>query len=76
MDDLENNEYVPIPTNLNRNSFFQFAADNIDILEETLDGKDTFHATQMVVFQRIQYETKDHVKSQLGKINRSQCPQN
>ena len=67
IDDLENNEYVPIPTKLNRNSFFQFAADNIDILEETLDGKDTFHATQMVVFQRTQYETTDSCKIPIGK---------
>lgn len=27
-------------------------ADNIDLLTDTLDGKNTFHATQMVVFQR------------------------
>lgn len=27
-------------------------ADNIDLLTETIDGKNTFHATQMVVFQR------------------------
>lgn len=27
-------------------------ADNIDLLTDTIDGKNTFHATQMVVFQR------------------------
>ena len=32
--------------------FAQFAADNLDINEETLDGKGTFHVTQMVAFQR------------------------
>ena len=43
---------VPIPSNLKANKFFQFAADNIDIIGETLDGMGTFHATQMVTFQR------------------------
>ena len=46
------NENVPIPSNLKANKFFQFAADNIDIIEATLDGMGTFHATQMVTFQR------------------------
>ena len=32
--------------------FLQFAADNLDILEETLDGKETFHVTQILVYQR------------------------
>lgn len=30
----------------------QFAADNLDILEETLDGRGTFHVTQMAAYQR------------------------
>ena len=75
IDDLENNEYVPIPTNLNRNSFFfQFAADSIDILEETLDDKDTFHAIQMVVFQRTQYETTDSCEIPIGKVQSITVP--
>ena len=45
------NDNTPIPENLVNGQFLQFAADNIDILEETLDGKGTFHATQMAVFQ-------------------------
>jgi hypothetical protein len=43
---------VFVPENLVHGRFIQIAADNIDILEETLDGKQTFHATQMVAFQR------------------------
>ncbi|XP_033099106.1 uncharacterized protein LOC117102801 isoform X1 [Anneissia japonica] len=46
------NDNTIIPSNLTKNQFFQFAADNIDIIEETLDGTGTFHATQMVVHQR------------------------
>ncbi|KAK4882604.1 hypothetical protein RN001_005923 [Aquatica leii] len=34
------------------NKLVQFAADNIDILEETLDKGPTFHATQMIAFQQ------------------------
>ena len=41
--------------------FFQFAADNIDILEETLDGKETFHAIQMVIYQRGVNEGNQHL---------------
>ena len=33
-------------------SFIQLAADNNDFNEETLDGKNTTHATTMVVYQR------------------------
>ncbi|MES9882794.1 MAG: hypothetical protein ABW185_18150, partial [Sedimenticola sp.] len=46
------NDDVPMPVNIEPGQFVQFAADNIDIIEETLDGKETFHATQMVAFQR------------------------
>ena len=28
------------------------SSDNIDVLEETIDGKNTFHCTQMRVWQR------------------------
>ena len=40
----ENND-VTVPSNLTPGKFFQFAADNIDLIEETLDGMGTFHAT-------------------------------
>ena len=45
-----NNTYIP--KNLVQSRFTQFAADNFDIVEETLDGKGTFHVTQMAAFQR------------------------
>ncbi len=41
-----------MPDNLVKLKFVQFAADNIDIIEETIDGKGTFHATQIAAFQR------------------------
>jgi len=45
---------VIIPPNIVANKFIHYTADNIDILDETLDGKNTFHATQMAVWQRGQ----------------------
>ena len=41
-----------IPPNLVKDKFVLFSADNIDINEGTLDGRTTFHATQMAVWQR------------------------
>ena len=41
-----------VPTNIVPGLFLQLAADNTDINEETLGGKNTTHATSMVVFQR------------------------
>ena len=43
-----------IPPNLESNKFIHYTCDNIDILDETLDGKNTFHATQMATWQRGQ----------------------
>jgi hypothetical protein len=43
-----------IPPNIVANKFIHYTTDNIDILDETLDGKNTFHATQMAVWQRGQ----------------------
>ena len=34
--------------------FIHYTCDNIDILDETLDGKNTSHATQMAAWQRGQ----------------------
>lgn len=45
------NENCYIPKQLLPNRFAHFAADNIDILEETLDKAPTFHGTQIVAFQ-------------------------
>jgi len=38
--------------NLLPGKFVHFSADNIDILEKTMDGKNTFHATQIAAWQR------------------------
>lgn len=40
-----------IPSNISPGIFVQLAADNNVINEETLDGKNTTHATTMVVYQ-------------------------
>jgi hypothetical protein len=52
LEEFENNGYVYIPQGI-----MQYAPgrlivgsfDNIDVLEETIDGKNTFHCTQMVL---------------------------
>ena len=41
-----------IPPNIVANKFIHYTCDNIDILDETLDGKNTFHETQMAAWQR------------------------
>ena len=46
------NENTPVPENIVPGRFVQFASDNFDMQEETLDGHGTFHGTQMAVFQR------------------------
>ena len=40
------------PVNLAEGRFIHFTADNIDINEGTLDGQNTFHATQYAAWQR------------------------
>ena len=49
---FEQNGNVVVPPNLVRERFTQYAADNIDVLEDTLDGTESFHATQIAAFQR------------------------
>ena len=47
------NEFgMVIPSNISPGPFIQIAANNNDLKEETLDGKNTTHATTMVVYQR------------------------
>ena len=41
-----------MPYNFIPDNFFHFFSYNIDILDESLDGKNTFHATQMTAYQR------------------------
>lgn len=54
---------VVIPSNITPGSFIQFAADNNDFTEETLDGKQTTHSTTIVVYQREQYGPKPPPKN-------------
>ena len=70
---FEDNGNVSVPLNIEPGKFVQFSADNIDIIEETLDGKGTFHATQMVAFQR---GTKGEMKFDfnMGKEMRLDVP--
>lgn len=46
---------VVIPTNISPGVFIQMAADNDDINEETLDGKNSTHATTLALYKRKQY---------------------
>ena len=41
-----------LPPQLSKGQFIFFSVDNSDFSEDTPDGKDTLHATAMVVFQR------------------------
>ena len=41
-----------VPSNISGGTFVQAAADNIDLNEETLNGKQTTHATSLVLYQR------------------------
>lgn len=41
-----------IPAGVQPNVFTQIAADNNDLLEETVDGKNTTHCTSMIIIQR------------------------
>ena len=41
-----------IPRNFVPNEFIHFTADNIDIMDESLDGKSKFHATQLAAYPR------------------------
>ena len=52
----ENNIFIP--PELCKGQFFCVCVDNSDFSEDTPDGKNTLHATAMVVFQRKR--TKDH----------------
>ena len=49
---------VVIPSNISPGVFVQCAGDNNDVNEETLDGKETTHATTLVVYQRRQFGPK------------------
>ena len=52
------NGCVYIPDNIERGTFVHYSCDNIDVLESTLDGRNTFHSTQMVAWQRKTQEER------------------
>ena len=52
LDRYEDNGYVYIPANIVTDRMVHCLCDNIDILEATIDGKNTFHCTQMMVRRR------------------------
>jgi hypothetical protein len=54
LNSLDETTGAVIPTNIEANKFIHYTCDNIDILDETLDGKNTFHTTQMAAWQRSQ----------------------
>lgn len=52
LDKFVANGYVYVPDNIDQDRLVQFSCDNIDVLEATLDGKNRFHCTQMMAWQR------------------------
>ena len=52
-----------IPGNFVPNTFIHFTGDNIDILDESLGVKKTFHATQMAAYQRSNSRNQDQFVS-------------
>lgn len=46
------NGNVYIPDNIIKEQMIHCSGNNIDVLEATLDGKNTFHCTQMLVWQK------------------------
>ena len=63
-----------MPPGLVRGTFVHYTADNIDILDETLDGKNTFHATQLAAWQRGSYNMDVLKTLQLGKRHQIDVP--
>ncbi len=64
---------VVIPSNITPNGFVQIAADNNDINEETLDGKQTTHSTTMVVYQREQFGPKPQKNTNIKHATRKRA---
>ena len=70
-------EHASEETNVNTTkSILHITADNIDILSEALDGKGTFHATQMVACMRGRFGTSAVLSSlKASKAQTLQVPQ-
>ena len=50
---------VVVPSNIMQGVFTQVAADNLNLIEETIDGQNTTHATSIVLLQRNQFGPKN-----------------
>ena len=80
-DNMDKNEGVFLPSNICKGSPIQFAIDNKDFANDTLDGKREFHGTGQVVFQKnnkgqviikIERSNKKTFKSNIFKVH-SHC---
>ena len=60
-----------IPPNVVANKFIHYTFDKIDILDETLDGKNTFHATQMAARRRgkTNYASLKHIEPSIRQAS-------
>ena len=72
LDKYTKNGNVYIPDNLVKERMIFCSCDNIDVLEATLDGKNTFHCTQMMVWQRGPAQ-KQNTKENKAEILRSRA---
>ena len=52
LDRYKHDRYVFIPEGIMPDKFVHCSFDNIDLLETTIDGNNTFHSTQLAVWQR------------------------
>ena len=66
LESLDQETGAVIPPNLVPGKFVTFSADNIDIMDESLDGKNSFHATQvcnnvilMLLMYNVFYNSKE-----------------
>ena len=62
-----------IPSNISPGPFIHIAADNNDINEETLDAKNTTHATTIEVYQRKQYGPQPPSTSHANQTRCRRC---
>ena len=67
--ELNDGQYIPPDVVLGRHVFF--AVDNVDFAEDTPDGKNTFHGTAMVIYQR---QDPGDVAPELTVDPGDQCP--
>ena len=51
---------VVVPPNITPGMFVQVAADNNDLNEETLDGRNTTHVTTLVMYQKGLFSSKQY----------------